>query len=148
MRLRYKIVLEQINPYDFAEFQRVCAEAQIPSLSILEWGQKVQCLMNAITKYPEREPFDAYMQLIKDQEGHLVPPKPAPISPEHSQIVPCDDCGKSRGLGDTIYKITHATGLDKLAEIYTKITGKDCGCSHRQEVLNKLVPYGIKEENQ
>lgn len=47
----------------------------------------------------------------------------------------------SKGLGDTIAKITHATGLDKLADIYTEITGKDCGCSKRQEFLNELAPY-------
>lgn len=51
----------------------------------------------------------------------------------------------SRGLGDTIAKITHATGLDKLAEVYTQVTGKPCGCASRQEALNKLVPYGIVE---
>lgn len=53
----------------------------------------------------------------------------------------------SKGLGDTVAKITHATGLDKLADLYTHVTGKPCGCSERQEALNKLLPYGIKEEN-
>lgn len=52
---------------------------------------------------------------------------------------------QSIGLGDTIAKITHATGLDQLSELYTKITGKDCGCKSRQEALNKLVPYNVKE---
>lgn len=52
----------------------------------------------------------------------------------------------SRGLGDTVAKITHATGLDKLAELYTELTGKPCGCSQRQEALNKLFPYGVREE--
>ena len=45
------------------------------------------------------------------------------------------------GLGDTIAAITHATGLDKLAEAYTSITGKPCNCKTRQEALNKLLPY-------
>lgn len=54
---------------------------------------------------------------------------------------------KSLGFGDTIAKITHTTGLDKLAEAYTNITGKPCGCQSRQEALNKLFPYGIKEES-
>ena len=52
---------------------------------------------------------------------------------------------KSRGLGDTIANITHATGLDKLATLYTQVTGKPCGCQSRQEALNKLIPYGVKE---
>jgi len=55
---------------------------------------------------------------------------------------------RSVGLGDTVAKITHATGLVKLAELYTQITGKDCGCKSRQEFLNKLFPYGVKEENE
>ncbi|MDW7643457.1 MAG: hypothetical protein SCI25_00280 [Desulfuromonadales bacterium] len=46
-----------------------------------------------------------------------------------------------RGLGDTVAAITQATGLDKLAHLYTRVTGKDCGCKRRQALLNKLVPY-------
>lgn len=54
----------------------------------------------------------------------------------------------SRGLGDTVAKITGATGLDKLAEAAAKLVGKeDCGCKRRQEKLNELVPYKNKEEN-
>ena len=48
------------------------------------------------------------------------------------------------GLGDTIANFTHSTGLDKLAELYTQATGKDCGCQGRQETLNKIFPYKIK----
>lgn len=53
---------------------------------------------------------------------------------------------ESKGLGDTIAKITHATGLDIVAEKVAKALGKeDCGCSRRQEVLNELIPYKKKE---
>lgn len=45
------------------------------------------------------------------------------------------------GLGDTVAYITDATGLSELAAIYTKLTGRDCGCKSRQEALNKLFPY-------
>jgi len=49
---------------------------------------------------------------------------------------------KSKGLGDTIAKVTSATKLDKLAEKIAHIVGQeDCGCSERQETLNKLFPY-------
>jgi hypothetical protein len=48
----------------------------------------------------------------------------------------------SRGLGDTIAKITSATKLDKLANsIAVAVGAEDCGCKARQESLNKLVPY-------
>jgi ABC-type thiamine transport system ATPase subunit len=45
---------------------------------------------------------------------------------------------KSKGLGDTIAKITEATGIDKLVKF---IAGEDCGCDKRKEKLNKLFPY-------
>jgi len=49
---------------------------------------------------------------------------------------------KAKGLGDTIEKMTIATGIKKMADKYSKITGKDCGCSKRKEALNKAFPYG------
>lgn len=48
---------------------------------------------------------------------------------------------KSQGLGDTVEKIAKATGLDKVAQVYTKVTGKDCGCAKRKAALNQAVPY-------
>lgn len=45
-----------------------------------------------------------------------------------------------RALGDAIAEITHDTGLDRLSELYTRLTGKDCGCKARQEWLNQLFP--------
>jgi NAD(P)H-nitrite reductase large subunit len=44
----------------------------------------------------------------------------------------------STGLGDSIEKITKATGIDKVAKF---ILGEDCGCEARKEKLNKLFPY-------
>tara|TARA_R100001530_G_scaffold136269_1_gene116121 strand:+ start:613 stop:1014 length:402 start_codon:yes stop_codon:yes gene_type:complete len=44
----------------------------------------------------------------------------------------------SKGLGDTIAKVTKATGLDKAAKF---IAGEDCGCDERKEALNKLFKY-------
>ncbi len=43
---------------------------------------------------------------------------------------------KSRGLGDTIEKITAATGIKKVVEKVSEVTGKECGCKKRQEKLN------------
>ena len=49
---------------------------------------------------------------------------------------------KSKGLGDDIKKLTSATKLNILAESIAKKLGKkDCGCSNRQEKLNKIFPY-------
>ena len=35
---------------------------------------------------------------------------------------------KSKGLGDSIEKITKATGIKKVVEKVSEATGKDCGC--------------------
>ena len=51
----------------------------------------------------------------------------------------------SRGLGYTIAKFTHATGIHSLAQIGAKAMGKkDCGCKKRQQALNKAFPYKTK----
>ena len=47
---------------------------------------------------------------------------------------------KSIGLGDTIEKIIHATGLQIFVE------GKDCGCEGRRDALNKMFPYRRAED--
>ena len=48
---------------------------------------------------------------------------------------------KSKGLGDTVAKITKATGIKKVVDTVAKATGKDCGCGERQATLNRLFPY-------
>ena len=49
---------------------------------------------------------------------------------------------KSKGFGDTIAKVTHATGLDKAADAIAKGMGKDdCGCNKRRQTLNEILPY-------
>tara|TARA_X000001388_G_scaffold77408_1_gene78086 strand:+ start:53 stop:229 length:177 start_codon:yes stop_codon:yes gene_type:complete len=52
---------------------------------------------------------------------------------------------KSKGLGDSIKKITKFTGIHYLVELLTP-EGEDCGCNKRKTWLNKLFPYKIKED--
>ena len=53
---------------------------------------------------------------------------------------------QSQGLGDTIAKFTHATGLDVVADKVAKALGaEDCGCNRRREKLNELIPFNKKE---
>jgi len=48
---------------------------------------------------------------------------------------------KSKGLGDSIEKVTKATGIKQATDwIFDKL-GKDCGCSNRKRKLNKMFPY-------
>ena len=51
---------------------------------------------------------------------------------------------KSKGLGDTVAKITKATGIKKVVDTVSKAINKDCGCEQRQETLNRLFPYNNK----
>lgn len=48
---------------------------------------------------------------------------------------------KSKGLGDTIEKITEATGIKAVVEAVSEATGLNCGCEDRKDLLNKLFPY-------
>lgn len=48
---------------------------------------------------------------------------------------------QSKGLGDTIDKITTATGIKKVVKAVAK---EDCGCEGRRKKLNELFPYKNK----
>lgn len=59
--------------------------------------------------------------------------------PKRSRRTPAEmQAAKSKGLGDTIAKITQATGIDKAVKF---IAGEDCGCNERKKKLNELFPY-------
>ena len=52
---------------------------------------------------------------------------------------------KSKGLGDSIEKLTKATGIKSFTQVLAKngVLGKkkDCGCKKRKDQLNKTFPY-------
>jgi len=47
----------------------------------------------------------------------------------------------SKGLGDTVEKITRATGIKQVVEKVSEATGTDCGCGQRRDTLNRIFPY-------
>ena len=53
----------------------------------------------------------------------------------------------SEGLGDTIAKVTEATGIKKAVKF---LAGEDCGCDERQERLNRIfmsiLQIGLRAE--
>jgi len=57
-------------------------------------------------------------------------------APGVQKVVP-----KSRGLGDTVEKVTKALGIKAVVDKISEITGEDCGCQGRKESLNKMFPY-------
>lgn len=52
---------------------------------------------------------------------------------------------KSKGLGDTLEKITTATGVKRVVEKVSQAVGKDCGCKQRKDALNRMFPYKDKK---
>lgn len=52
------------------------------------------------------------------------------------------DKKNSKGLGDTVEKITKATGIKKAVKF---IAGEDCGCDKRKEKLNNMVRWTARE---
>lgn len=48
---------------------------------------------------------------------------------------------RSKGLGDTVEKITKATGIKTMVDRVSKGLNIPCGCAARRQTLNKLVPY-------
>ena len=48
----------------------------------------------------------------------------------------------SEGLGDTIEKITEATGIKAAVKF---LAGEDCGCDERKEKLNEIFRYNKPE---
>jgi len=56
------------------------------------------------------------------------------------------ESNKSKGLGDSIEKITRLTGIKSLAQMGARAVGKkDCGCNKRKNILNKVFPYKNKK---
>lgn len=51
---------------------------------------------------------------------------------------------ESKGLGDTIEKITTATGIKSVVDAGSKALNIPCGCAKRKKTLNELFPYGEK----
>jgi hypothetical protein len=47
----------------------------------------------------------------------------------------------SKGLGDSIEKITKATGIKRVVDEYAQKTGNECGCGSRKDRLNRMFPY-------
>jgi len=48
---------------------------------------------------------------------------------------------KSRGLGDSIEKVTKATGIKRAVDAVAAKTGRECGCGARRDRLNRMFPY-------
>lgn len=68
----------------------------------------------------------------------VIPPKPKDKRTKRYKEWVAKYENASTGLGDSIEKITEATGIKKAVKF---IAGEDCGCSERKSTLNAMFPY-------
>lgn len=52
---------------------------------------------------------------------------------------------KSKGLGDSIEKITKVTGVKTMVDVISKGLNVPCGCEGRHNTLNTIFPYKNKK---
>ena len=86
-----------------------------------------------------------YFQLWEDGVGPFQGTQGIPKPEEGSSPEKEEASKESIGLGDTIEKITKATGIRAVVDTVSKMLGKDCGCEGRKEWLNSKVPYKPKK---
>ena len=53
---------------------------------------------------------------------------------------------RSKGLGDTVAKITKVTGIKTIVDKVSKGLNIPCGCEGRRDALNILFPYKDKKK--
>ncbi len=73
---------------------------------------------------------------MSDEEQ--IPPKPKDKRTKRYKEWVARYESSSSGVGDTVEKITKATGIKKAVEF---VAGEDCGCDKRKDKLNYLFPY-------
>ena len=71
-------------------------------------------------------------------EENQIPPKPKDKRTKRYKEWVARYESDSSGLGDTVEKITKATGIKKAVKF---VAGEDCGCDKRKDKLNYLFPY-------
>ena len=59
---------------------------------------------------------------------------------EYKEAFERNHANDSKGLGDTIEKITTVTGIKAVVEA---LAGKDCGCDEKKERLNDKIQYKV-----
>jgi len=67
---------------------------------------------------------------MKDFKGDKLSKEYKRVEKKHAEA--------SEGLGDTVEKITKATGIKKAVKF---LAGEDCGCDERKEKLNQVFRY-------
>ena len=84
------------------------------------------------------------VQTLAPQQQTRSEPKPPKIV-QTTGFFKDESESESQGIGDTIAKITRATGVKAAVDAVSEATGRDCGCQKRQNALNEMFPYKQKK---
>lgn len=90
---RLNIWLSQENRFDYKEFATACIQQSVPVLSINEFAQKTGMISVAMAEYPDLQPAEAYLELIKrmnSEQGN----NQQPVNSNTQQKQGCSGCGK------------------------------------------------------
>ena len=99
MTFRLNIVLSQENIWDYEEFRSECIVQAIEPIAIGEWSTKVGNLQAAMYKWPDLEPFAAYLELLKIMYYGLPEDKPyQSVNIVDFDRQGCSGCGGGRVL--------------------------------------------------
>jgi hypothetical protein len=115
--MKVKVPLSEFQG-EWLETAKACAQQDDPSLAIASFNVYSPC-------------FRAIRDYLMSKGQAKLPPKETKPS----------KAAESKGLGDTIEKLIKAAQLDKLADLYEKLSGEPCRCPARKAWLNKLLPY-------
>jgi hypothetical protein len=96
---RLDIILGLKDKFNFNAFTTACFEADVPSMSLTEYCQKIGMLHVALVRYPGDEPFEAYMKVVDEMnEAAGAPTRQNPTE----QKKPCGTCGGKSGGGGSL----------------------------------------------
>jgi len=134
-------------------------QCQFPDGQETIFCERHQCIktrpLHHLCKYRED-----YFQLwenghgpMQDAQAAISQPAPQPQPPAPKQTTGFfkeenkeeAESSKSQGLGDTIAKITKATGIKAVVDAVSEATGRNCGCQERQNKLNEMFPHKQKK---
>lgn len=110
------------NKYDYNLFRSACRArgAEVPPQG--EWQLEVQMLIKCMAEYPGEQLTASFPKFCAKYNIKTA-----------SEIIAGNE--QSRGLGDTISKVTHALGIQECG-----------GCAERRAWLNEYFPYSNKQD--
>lgn len=93
---RLKVVLSMSDPFDYAEFKKLCSVQGIEPLRISEYAQKIGMLMVGKRLHPDLSDAESYMALIAEMNAVTTIPGDSSMPGEATQNRSCGGCGGGR----------------------------------------------------